>query len=356
MFQLWTGCQRRGQSLQSDAFGLTAGPDSVSLPTPQELRSYSRCQLCPRACGVDRLAGERGLCGETATPRLGAITAHAGEEPPISSLRGSGTFFFSGCGVRCFFCQNGQIAFEGLGRVYTWQSLYAAALRLVAQGVHNLNFVTPAPHWPTVAWLSRVLREAGCTLPRIANCSGHHEVRNVMAFAQDIDIFLPDFKYAFPELAAECMGDHRYPELALAAIETMITARGFLMPFDETGRVPAQCGVMVRHLVLPGELENSLRTLRLLRARFGRHLPLAVMSQFTPQPACQARGRFARRVTGAEYSAVVIEAERLGFESLLIQAPTPDEHFVPDFKKAQPFDRFPVGLHSVAQEEPGPAP
>lgn len=282
------------------------------------------------------------MCGEGAAPRLGGVLAHFGEEPPISGTRGSGTLFFCGCGVGCFFCQNDQISRGGVGRTYDGQGLLAAALGLAATGVHNLNFVTPAPHWPTVAWLARRLRAAGCTLPLVCNCSGYHEAVQVAAFTAEMDIFLPDFKFARPALAAECMGDARYPALALAAIEAMIAARGYLEPFDPSGGEPARTGVLVRHLVLPGEVENSLEALRQLRRQFGRFLPLALMSQFVPRPACHARQRFTRRVTAAEYETVVDEAVSLGFESLLIQPVAADEDFLPDFERSRPFKGNPA--------------
>lgn len=299
---------------------------------------FAACRLCPRDCGADRAAGRTGVCGETAVCRLAAAVAHFGEEPPISGSRGSGTFFFTGCPCRCFFCQNEQISSGREGRPVSGDDLHAAALRLVAAGVHNLNFVTPDHVWPRVRDLCRRLREGGVGLPFVFNGSGYHRADRIADYAGHVEIFLPDYKFADPDLAAECMGDRRYPDLALEAIRRMVEARGFLEPFDAEGGAVARSGVLVRHLVLPGETENSLAALRRLRSEFGRLLPLSVMSQFRPMPACAARGRFEAPLPPAEYERVCAEVLELGFEQVFIQPGPADDAFLPDFRNEEPFE------------------
>ncbi len=299
--------------------------------------AYRECTLCPRHCGADRLAGRTGFCGETAVCRIASIGPHFGEEPCFTGSRGSGTVFFSGCSCGCFFCQNHQISHEHLGTEYTPEQLHESLLELVAKGVHNLNFVTPDHFQPHVLEAARRLRDAGVDIPFLYNCSGYLEAERVPALAEAMDIFLPDYKFADPALAQRCLGDPRYPELALASITAMIHAVGLLKPWDETGERTARRGVLVRHLVLPGQVENSLRALESLHRRFGPELPLSVMSQYRPTPRCASRGDFARTLRSDEYQRVCDRVEELGFYRVFIQPDFGDEAFLPDFGNDQPF-------------------
>lgn len=301
-----------------------------------EFPEYSDCRLCPRLCGVDRLAGKAGVCGETARLRYATACAHFGEEPCLSGTRGSGTIFFSGCPCRCFFCQNYQISRDGAGLAHDADGFLADALALVAQGVHNLNFVTPDHFEPDVRQLCGRLREAGVTIPFVWNGSGYHRSELVPGWSEYINIFLPDFKFADPELARRCLGDARYPEIALAAIREMVRQRGVLKPDGDAGEL-AERGVLVRHLVLPGEVANSLAALDLLYREFGSGLPLSLMSQFRPVAACQERGFLDRTLRSDEYRQVCDRALELGFERLYLQPEEGDDAFLPDFNQAQPF-------------------
>jgi putative pyruvate formate lyase activating enzyme len=298
---------------------------------------YSECRLCPRDCRANRQAGGRGICGETAQLRYANACAHFGEEPCLSGTRGSGTIFFSGCSCRCFFCQNYQISREGLGMARTPDDLLADAMTLVNQGVHNLNFVTPDHFEPHVRHLCRQLREAGVTLPFIWNGSGYHLPRLVGRWAEYINIFLPDFKFALPDLARRCMDDADYPKLAMDSLRRMVKERGFLKPWDEEGKTVAESGVLVRHLVLPGEMDNSLKVIELLHAEFGPELPLSVMSQFHPVPACQEIGCLNRQVSADEYRRICERVLELGFQHVFLQPESGDSAFRPDFSQEQVF-------------------
>ncbi len=301
-------------------------------PTP-----YRECRLCPRDCGVDRTAGRTGRCGETSALRVASIGPHFGEEPSFTGTRGSGTVFFTGCSSGCFFCQNWQISVEHLGGELSCDDLFARVLSMVRGGVHNVNFVTPDHVWPHVEDLCIRLRAAGVNVPFLFNGSGYHRADRIPAYLRHIDIFLPDFKFADPGLAHRCMGDRRYPAIALAALHAMVEARGFLEPWDPTGSRTAERGVLVRHLVLPGQVRNSLEVLRRLRREFGRHLPLSVMSQFRPNPACLERPDFARGLTRAEYDEVLASVAELGFDQVYLQELKDDDAFSPDFRRERPF-------------------
>lgn len=154
---------------------------------------------------------------------------------------------------------------------------------------------------------------------------------------QHLDIFLPDFKFADSELAFRCLGRRDYPQIALSSLQFLLARKGFLRPFDYLGDIPASCGVMVRHLILPGQIPNTLAILNLLHREFGPDLPLSLMRQFTPMPECHARAFLNRKVTSAEYRLAVAEAQRLGFRRLFLQEGD-DGSFLPDFRlRQQPF-------------------
>ena len=299
---------------------------------------YARCHLCPRGCGANRLAGHNGFCGETATLRLGTVAVHFGEEPSITGKRGSGTVFFSGCSCKCFFCQNHQISQgEQIGHPRTEEELLNDLHSLIDKGVHNLNFVTGDHYWPTILKICRTLRKEGCTLPFLWNCSGYETVESIRAISEVMDIFLPDFKFMNPDLAEMCMGDRRYPQIACEAIAEMVERKGLLRPWDTTGELTASTGTMVRHLVLPGQVRNSLTVLDFLREAFGPRLPLSLMSQFMPMPECKRRGFLDKRLTEEEFQRVREHAEELGFEHVYFQLGLGDDRFAPDFTKENPF-------------------
>lgn len=308
----------------------------------------SPCALCPRACSVDRPRAP-GRCGETSTLRIASYGRHFGEEPCFTGTKGSGAFFFSGCPCHCFFCQNAQISNPGgLGTPVTPEQFHAMALRLLAEGAHNLNFVTPDHVWPHIEALCHRLRDDDdATIPFLFNSSGYHAPSLLDRALATCDIFLPDFKFASPALAAEVMGDPKYPDIALRALDRILGAKGFLSPFDPSGAQLAREGLLVRHLVLPGHIDDTLAVLALLRREFGPLLPLSLMSQYTPTPAAAARGApWNRLVSPDEYSQALDAAQSLGFENLFIQplasippGPAGDlpAPFLPDFSVAAPF-------------------
>lgn len=255
----------------------------------------------------------------------------------MSSRNGSGTVFFSGCSCNCFFCQNFQISQEHSGTEISQTELERRALELASEGVHNINFVTPDHFWPHVHRTSLALREKGITIPFIYNCSGYERAELIPEIAQVIEIFLPDFKFADGDLARECMGDSSYPEIALSSLREMVNARGFLTPWDPSGGDPAESGVLVRHLVLPGEIENSLKVFDILYREIGPDLPVSIMSQFHPTPKCLARKSLTSRVSPGEYEMVCRYADALGFKHLLVQKKRGDDSLFPDFNREDPF-------------------
>jgi len=284
-----------------------------------QIKDYQECRLCPRDCGVNRLKGEKGVCGESAECRVASSFAHHGEEPFFSGRYGSGTIFFSGCASRCFFCQNADVSLEHHGVLVSAEDLHRMAVHLIQQKVHNLNFVSPDHFWPHVEALCLRLRKEGHQLPFIYNCSGYSCPEMIVRAAKTIDVFMPDFKFADADLSQQCMGDRHYPDLALAALQEMVAARGFLKPWDVEGQDTARHGVLVRHLVLPGHVENSVRVLNLLYENFGEMVPISLMSQFQPTRRCRERGMLTNSVRREEYLKVLDTVRQYGFTQVYAQ-------------------------------------
>lgn len=301
------------------------------------ISEYADCRLCPRQCGANRLSGKPGYCGETAQCRVASCLPHFGEEPPISGARGSGTVFFSGCSCRCFFCQNHQISRGGIGEDISPETLCEAIAGLAGQRVHNINFVTPDHFWPHIERACRTLREGGFDLPFVFNGSGYHTPELIDRYADLIDIFLPDFKFFDPALSRHCMHAEDYAIQALASLRRMVEHKGFLDQAGDSSGQTARQGVLVRHLVLPGQVEDSLAILRLLRGEFGRFLPLSLMCQYMPTPECSQYNLPARRLEQDEYEQVCSMAHELGFEYIYAQEDGGDDTFFPDFERPHPF-------------------
>lgn len=306
---------------------------------------FKPCFLCPRECGVDRLEGDdkssAGFCGQDGHLKVAYVGPHFGEEPPLTGTHGSGTVFFTGCSLRCSYCQNFQISREGLGETIEVEGLLAKVEEMILlKHVHNVNFVTPDHFFPYVFEIVDLLRSKGYRLPVVFNLSGYQSVNLLKSAQAYVDIYLPDFKYADRNLAKKFSRCHDYPDVALAALSEMISQKGFLDNLDP-GRSLAKRGVLVRHLILPGHVENSINALTTLFVEFGPELPLSLMSQYvpvTPQDA-EALNRY---LTEEEFDQVYSHALDLGFEHLFVQFPEglssqSKPPFLPDFKLHEPF-------------------
>ncbi len=283
-----------------------------------DFSSYKNCTLCPRNCGVNRSSGETGICGETTKLRIASINAHFGEEPPISGTHGSGTVFFSGCAMHCRFCQNYDISCWHIGDVKSPQQVAGQLSSLYQhQSIHNINFVTPDHFLPHTIDIVKQLRQHNVPLPVLYNTSGYMKIEMVDALVDYADMYMPDFKFAEPELARAQAAAPDYPRVALAAIERMVLQKGFL-DRDLNSRTPAQRGVFVRHLVLPGHVENSIQALKMLFDVFGTDVPINLMSQYWP--ARQQRDKsLNRRLRADEFETAAGYARDLGFTNLLLQ-------------------------------------
>jgi putative pyruvate formate lyase activating enzyme len=308
---------------------------------------YKNCRLCPRACGVDRLVsnktGRSGFCGETYQLRVAYVGPHFGEEPPITGSKGSGGVFFSGCSLKCSYCQNHQISHHGLGMIMSLEKLFEKVEYMIRKDrVHNINFVTPDHFFPHVFDLVTLLREKGLDLPTVYNLSGYQSVETLKAAEDYASIYLPDFKYSDSFLAGRLSKCTDYPGVALEAIAEMVLQKGFL-DACHTGACTAKRGVLVRHLILPGKVENSINALTSLFVEFGSGLPLSLMSQYHPA-VYQKDEDLNRFVSEEEFDSVYSHAIELGFEHLFVQFPDKDSlprprrsPFFPDFRQPDPF-------------------
>jgi putative pyruvate formate lyase activating enzyme len=296
---------------------------------------------------VNRASGDGktplGFCGETNQLRVAYVGTHFGEEPPITGKNGSGTVFFSGCSLRCSYCQNHQISHKGMGKCLSLEQLLERVERMIrVSHVHNINFVTPDHFFPHVFRLVALLHNKGFKYPVIYNLSGYQSVEMLRIAEDYADIYLPDFKYSDSSPAATHSKCRDYPDVALSAIEEMVKQKGFL-DASSTGADLARKGVLVRHLILPGNVENSINALTILFVEFGKGLPLSLMSQYHPGTN-QRDKELNRLLSHEEFYKVYSHAMELGFENLFVQFPekklmcqSTHSPFLPDFQQAEPF-------------------
>lgn len=292
------------------------------------------CNMCPRKCNIDRNT-VRGFCGESNTLRVARIAPHYFEEPPISGAKGSGTVFFSGCSLRCVFCQNRDISRRGgAGRAISADELYGAIVELQESGVHNINLVTPTHFVHVIAPLLEKLKANGeLRVPVVYNSSGYESVEALHRLNGLIDIYMPDFKYFSTELAEKYSSAPDYPQVAAKAICEMFSQVGRYRYSDADPDI-LEKGLVVRHLVLPSCRSDSISALEHLASMLPTdEILLSLMSQYTPEFATDTPFKeLHRRVTSFEYSKVVEAAKRLGFDGFIQERSSASAKFTPDFE------------------------
>ena len=269
--------------------------------------SYAHCTLCPRRCGVDRTRGQLGFCKMPGQIHAARAGVHYWEEPVISGSFGSGAVFFSGCTLKCAFCQNYDISQENFGKPMTSAELRAAFERLIDEGVQNINLVTPTHFLPDIL----PALEPKLPVPVVYNCGGYESVETLRQLEGKIDVYLPDFKYSDNALAKRLSSAPDYFETASAAILEMYRQVGKpVLEDDEMKR-----GVLVRHLVLPGCVDNSLGVLDWVAEHFrSGDILFSLMSQYVPMGRAAEMPPFDRRITELEYDSVLSYMMLLGIE------------------------------------------
>lgn len=315
------------------------------ITTPIQEYSQGVCRLCPRMCGADRTTVS-GFCG-CGTDLVAARAAlHHWEEPCISGTHGSGTIFFSGCTLRCCFCQNHTISRKPVGKVLTVQELADICLRLQDEGAHNLNLVTATQYLPVILPALDSIRSR-LTIPVVYNCGGYERVETVRALKDYVDIWLPDLKYFSPILSAQYSHAADYFEVASRAIHQMIDQTGAPVFHPVESEVKPQGsgspgapapllmdrGVIIRHMVLPGQKEDSIRLLHWIANQLPKgQFYISLLSQYTPYVHDEEHPELNRRVTRYEYQKVVDTALELGLEQGFMQEKSSArEEYTPPF-------------------------
>lgn len=287
----------------------------------------SACNLCPRLCGADRVKGETGFCGQGALPLIARAAPHFGEEPCISGSRGSGAVFFSGCSLGCVFCQNMDISAGGFGQAVSTQRLADIFCELEDKGVHNLNLVT-ASHFTDAA--AKALALAKPKIPVVWNSSGYELPEPLRILAGLVSIYMPDLKYSLPARAGRYSSAPDYPEMAKAAILEMYRQTG---PFQMDSHGILKKGLLIRHLLLPGGLEDAFDLIDWISASFPKGTVLfSLLGQFTPLADPEKHPEISRRVTASEYVRALDYARLCGLESGYFQElSSATEELIPDF-------------------------
>ena len=283
---------------------------------------YRNCRLCPRQCGVNRENGQRGFCGCPGTALVAKAMLHKWEEPALAGPGGSGAVFFGGCTLGCSYCQNAAISGHAAGQAMDSAQLRRVFEDLIAQGAENIDLVTPTQFLPTIL----PALEPKLPVPVVYNCGGYESVRTLKALEGRVDIYLPDLKYADPKLASSLSGAADYFPVAAAAIREMVRQTG---PVQWQGEKILR-GTVIRHLILPGQVENSLKILDWIGETFrpGEVL-VSLMRQYTPMENQQPP--MDRRITDEEYDAVLSWMFLNDLEGFTQEAQSADSGFIPDF-------------------------
>lgn len=293
------------------------------------LEQLAKCEICPFRCKVNRLSGQVGRCGCGDKIRVAKYQLHYFEEPCISGKSGSGTVFFSNCNFKCIFCQNYKISQEGKGNEVTIEELANIFLKLQQEGANNINLVTPTMYTYQIIEAIKIARNNGLNLPIIYNSNGYENVETLRDLRGYVDVYLPDLKYYADELAIKYSKAPNYFRIATKAILKMIDQVG-LPEFDENGMIKK--GVIIRHLVLPGHIQNSKHILKWLKENVEGNAYVSVMAQYFPTYKAKEDEYLNRKLTRKEYSEIEQYLYLLDIQNGYMQElGKHEEEYVPDF-------------------------
>lgn len=310
--------------------------DAITAP----LEQLHDCTCCPRACHADRFAGRLGFCQSGAGFAIGSICAHRGEEPVLSGTNGICNVFFSRCNMQCVYCQNYQIS-RRQGAVDDELVTLAEIIRriesILDSGSHAVGFVSPSHFVPQVQVIINALKARGRSPVFVYNTSSYDKVETIKSFDGIIDVWLPDLKYLDEPLGRAYSDTPNYPDIACAAIKEMFYQKGSSIRLDDNGCITS--GLIIRHLVLPGRVENSRRILQWIAHELSPTVHVSLMSQYHPTPLVAHHRRLGRTMTVEEYNDVLAEFDRLGFYRGWVQELDSPDHYRPDFTHEHPFER-----------------
>jgi len=298
----------------------------------------SDCTFCPRECHANRLKGPSGYCHTDAGFHIASIVIHKGEEPVIGGEKGICNIFFTGCNLRCIYCQNHQISrncdqaqssFDSLPKVLDCIG------DILDQGIRAVGLVSPSHVVPQAFAIIRGLHERGRHPVIVWNTNGYEKAETIHALEGLVDVYLPDFKYIHKDTAARFSDAPDYPEIAANAIRTMYYQKGSVLSLSDDGQ--AENGLLIRHLVLPGHVQESIDALRFLADEISTGIHISLMSQYYPTPQVMDKAPLNRTLYREEYEKVVEEMYRLGFRNGWIQEMDSEANYRPDFRKTKPF-------------------
>jgi putative pyruvate formate lyase activating enzyme len=299
----------------------------------------SSCTLCPHECGVNRFTGAEGYCRTDAGLNISSICIHRGEEPVISGKYGICNIFFSGCNMRCIYCQNHEISrlcSDNNRSSESFEEVLDKIERILSKGIRSVGFVSPAHVVPQVKALIRGLNSRGLSQIMVYNTSGYDKVETLKSLSGLIDVYLPDFKYITPEISRDYSDSLDYPVVALKALKEIYFQKGSVLITDDEGM--ATSGILLRNLVLPGHMEESKKVLRTIAEEISTGIHLSLMSQYHPTEKVKSHEHLKRTLYREEYESVVEEMERLGFRNGYVQGMDSFENYRPDFSKENPFE------------------
>lgn len=294
------------------------------------------CEACPRSCRADR-AIAAGYCRSGSGLEIASICLHRGEEPAISGERGICNIFFSHCNLQCVYCQNFQISrCDAPARSMSLDETVSAAAKFLDEGAVSIGFVSPSHMIAQMRSIVEALHASGYRPVVVMNTNAYDRAETIASLEDIIDVYLPDFKYMDHSLALELSGAWDYPDVALGALREMHRQKGSNLVLREDGT--ASSGLIIRHLILPGHVENSKAVLRAIAAELSPSVHLSLMSQYYPPLPVSAHPYLGRTISRPEYEDVLDELERLGFHQGWVQELESQETYRPDFTKPHPFE------------------
>lgn len=301
---------------------------------------YKSCTLCPRNCNVNRFSGDRGFCGETFDLRIAYGGIHFGEEPPVTVSKGSGTIFFTGCNLRCSFCQNYQISQDGMGKVLGIEDFAGLCLRLQEEGAENINLVTGSHHIPVIRAGLEKAKNKGLKIPVLWNTSSYENTGSLELLKPLVDVWLPDLKTLNPEISKRVFATENYPAKAKRAIRWMVE-NSPLKFTEKDGKRKIVSGVILRHLVLPGRLNDSRMVIEWFKEFLEGKALFSLMTQYTPVKAHKNKDGLNafqdRHVSEEEYGKLQEMLEEYGIQDGFYQELETDDSWLPDFNLISPF-------------------
>ena len=280
----------------------------LSEKIEQSSTLLTSCTLCPRQCRVDRTRDEKGYCSTGKNAVVSSFAPHFGEEPQLVGSKGSGTIFFSNCNLQCIFCQNYEISIAGMGQEADEEQIAFIMLELQKTGCHNINLVTPTHVVPQILKALDIAARYGLAIPLVYNCSGYENIETLRILKDVVDIYMPDFKFWEPEIAEKCCHAQDYPQVAKKALKEMYDQVGDL----KTDKASIACsGLIVRHLVMPGRLDDTYQILKFLKEKVSSYTHVNIMSQYRPMGDVFKIQELSRPVTVKEFKQALRMAKNL---------------------------------------------